>query len=331
MFAYGYKEGLSQAGNATSVRLREICSPSLPTCLTAESAPSHNSPDKNAGASHDKFQAIQGAYEVLADADQREAYDRYGLSGDEDESNWEDADVDIHEFFAQMFGGPSGFGSADPPPYYGARAGPSNGAAKPKKSKGDDQVVDYSVSLEDCYMGKEPEQHPGDLILNLRVRPHGSFSLARKKDDLYTAIILTLSEALLGFSRLLLVHLDGRGLRVTQPKPAHPGYRVFSTGDVVRIKGEGFPKRKSEVKGDLFLRITVEMPTKDEMESLGTPGYTGLEACLPSKRQDMLNPAMTADVELLAVVLVIRTEPRTQWRKGHKTDTTDFSDDEPDY
>ena len=155
MFAYGYKEGLSQAGNATSVRLREICSPSLPTCLTAESAPSHNSPDKNAGASHDKFQAIQGAYEVLADADQREAYDRYGLSGDEDESNWEDADVDIHEFFAQMFGGPSGFGSADPPPYYGARAGPSNGAAKPKKSKGDDQVVDYSVSLEDCYMGKE--------------------------------------------------------------------------------------------------------------------------------------------------------------------------------
>lgn len=86
--------------------------------------------------------------------------------------------------------------------------------------------------------------------------------------NLQTEVTLTLSEALLGFDRLLLKHLDGRGLRVNQPGPGAAGYRVFKTGDVVKVQDEGYPQRKSTLKGDLFIKIVVEMPTKEEMERL---------------------------------------------------------------
>ena len=56
-----------------------------------------------------------------------------------------------------------------------------------------------------------PDQTPGDIILQLRVAEHPSFTLVPGTDNLQTEITLTLSEALLGFERLILTHLDGRG------------------------------------------------------------------------------------------------------------------------
>lgn len=113
-----------------------------------------------------------------------------------------------------------------------------------------------------------PEQQPGDIILQLRIAEHPSFSLVPGSLDLQTQITLTLSEALLGFNRLILTHLDGRGLVVDQPPPGRRGFKVFKTGDIVRIQGEGFPKRKSELRGDLLAKITVEMPTAQQMNAL---------------------------------------------------------------
>lgn len=113
-----------------------------------------------------------------------------------------------------------------------------------------------------------PDQTPGDIILSLRLADHGSFTLVSGSDNLQTDITLTLSEALLGFERLILTHLDGRGLTVNQPPPGQKGYKVFKTGEIVRIRGEGFPKRKSESKGDLLARVTVEMPTVQQMVAL---------------------------------------------------------------
>lgn len=113
------------------------------------------------------------------------------------------------------------------------------------------------------------QEQAGDVCLILNVKEHRAFALAGTKGlDLQAEITLTLSEALLGFDRLLLTHLDGRGLRVSQPAPGKKGYRVFKTGDIVRIKGEGFPRRKSDLKGDLLLKITVEMPTSEAMVKL---------------------------------------------------------------
>lgn len=113
------------------------------------------------------------------------------------------------------------------------------------------------------------QEQAGDVCLILNVKEHRAFALAGTKGlDLQAEITLTLSEALLGFDRLLLTHLDGRGLRVSQPAPGKKGFRVFKTGDIVRIKGEGFPRRKSDLKGDLLLRVTVEMPTSETMVKL---------------------------------------------------------------
>ena len=116
----------------------------------------------------------------------------------------------------------------------------------------------------------QPDQKPGDVILILSVEDHDTFTLDKKNNNLFTEVTITLSEALLGFDRLLLTHLDGRGIRVNQPAPGQPGYKVFSTGDVVKVDGEGFPKRKSAIRGDLFMKTTVTMPSKDEMEALAT-------------------------------------------------------------
>lgn len=66
---------------------------------------------------------------------------------------------------------------------------------------------------------------------------------------------LTISEALTGFSRVVLTHLDGRGISLTVP----PG-KVVNHGQSFRIKGEGMPKESgnSPDKGDLWIRCEIE-------------------------------------------------------------------------
>ena len=63
-------------------------------------------------------------------------------------------EADINEFLANIFGEGYNFGHQS---YPGNRARYSNEeTGKPKKkARGEDQIVDYKVSLEDCYMGKE--------------------------------------------------------------------------------------------------------------------------------------------------------------------------------
>jgi DnaJ family protein A protein 2 len=68
-------------------------------------------------------------------------------------------------------------------------------------------------------------------------------------------VTLTISEALTGFSRVVLTHLDGRGISLTVP----PG-KVVNHGQSFRIKGEGMPKDsgRSPEKGDLWIRCEIE-------------------------------------------------------------------------
>jgi DnaJ family protein A protein 2 len=71
-------------------------------------------------------------------------------------------------------------------------------------------------------------------------------------------VSLRLSEALLGFNRVLFVHLDGRGIRVESKR----GERVIRHGEELCIRGEGMPRldRDGGGKGDLRVRFEVEMP-----------------------------------------------------------------------
>lgn len=98
---------------------------------------------------------------------------------------------------------------------------------------------------------------PADLIITVNLTPHATFTLIAPS-SLSTTLSLTTSESLLGFDRLILQHLDGRGLRVRQPAPGEKGWRVLKSGDWVIVKEEGM--WKNGIRGDMWLKVEVEVP-----------------------------------------------------------------------
>ena len=106
-----------------------------------------------------------------------------------------------------------------------------------------------------------PDQEPGDIIFDLVQTEHETFK--REGADLLAEIEITLAESLCGFSRVVLKHLDGRGLHIQHPQPsAH----VLEPGQVIKVVGEGMPHKKSELKGDLYLVAKVKFPAYGWLE-----------------------------------------------------------------
>ncbi|KAJ6468437.1 hypothetical protein C8R45DRAFT_1018793 [Mycena sanguinolenta] len=125
---------------------------------------------------------------------------------------------------------------------------------------------------------EEPGTPAGDVIFVLRATPHESFE--RSGNDLLTNATITLSEALFGFSRILITHLDGRGVQVTSPAG-----KIIKHSDTIILRGEGMPVHKQPgTKGDLYLTFTIEMP--DE-EWLKTVDQKTLLSLIPPKKLDI--------------------------------------------
>lgn len=121
---------------------------------------------------------------------------------------------------------------------------------------------------------------PGDVIFHIRISPHANLLRSSASPaDLSVTVTITLSEALLGFDRVLLVHLDGRGIRVVSAR----GERVITHGEEYRIPGEGMPVRGRGSKGDLYVKFLVEMPSvswasrQDGDNVVLPPGREGIE------------------------------------------------------
>ncbi|KAF9266541.1 DnaJ-domain-containing protein [Marasmius fiardii PR-910] len=124
---------------------------------------------------------------------------------------------------------------------------------------------------------EEPGVPAGDVVFALKAKPHETFE--RSGNDLLTHVKITLSEALLGFSRILITHLDGRGVKVTSPPN-----KVLGASSTIRLKGEGMPVYKNpDQKGDLFIILEVEMPSQEWMAQIDRKA---LEALLPAKKSD---------------------------------------------
>jgi DnaJ family protein A protein 2 len=68
---------------------------------------------------------------------------------------------------------------------------------------------------------------------------------------------ISLVEALTGFNRVVLTHLDGRGIQLNVRQDEG---RVLRPGQVLKIPGEGMPMKRSDAKGDLYLVVEVEFP-----------------------------------------------------------------------
>ncbi|KAJ7220067.1 hypothetical protein GGX14DRAFT_515449 [Mycena pura] len=128
---------------------------------------------------------------------------------------------------------------------------------------------------------EEPGTPAGDVVFLLQMTPHESFE--RSGSDLLTNVTITLSEALFGFSRILISHLDGRGVQVTSP----PG-KVIKHADTIVLRGEGMPVYKQPgVKGDLYLTLTIEMPDETWFKTVDQKTLLSL---LPPKKADMDPP-----------------------------------------
>jgi DnaJ family protein A protein 2 len=136
---------------------------------------------------------------------------------------------------------------------------------------------------------EQPGAETGDVVFILHTKDHPTFD--RSGSDLRTTVSITLSEALLGFSRVLLTHLDGRGITLNNPE-----HKPISSGDIIVIKGEGMPTHKfPDQKGDLYIMFEVEMPDKDWLSKVDKKA---LEALLPPKKPDLdPQPAIVDEVK----------------------------------
>jgi len=100
-----------------------------------------------------------------------------------------------------------------------------------------------------------PDQEPGDIIFQLKEVPHDTFD--RAGSDLRADLHVSIAEALTGFHRVVLTHLDGRGisLKVQQPKG-----KILRPDQIIKIDGEGMPMKRSDAKGDLYFVVVVDFP-----------------------------------------------------------------------
>lgn len=111
-----------------------------------------------------------------------------------------------------------------------------------------------------------PGQDPGDIVFHLVEAEHPTFR--RASADLTASIEITLAEALTGFSRVVIKHLDGRGIEITHPK--QKGGSVLSPGQVLKVPGEGMPIKRSDARGDLYLVVDIKFPTESWKPSAAT-------------------------------------------------------------
>ena len=140
-----------------------------------------------------------------------------------------------------------------------------------------------------------PDQIPGDIVFTLVEEDHEIFQ--RAGDDLSAELNITLAEALTGFSRVVLKHLDGRGLHLD-----HPRGKVLTPGQILKVEGEGMPLKKTDSKGALFLIVKIEFPEngwiKDDaaFESL-TKTLPGPEPPIATTEVDEVEYDSDADIE----------------------------------
>ncbi|KZT67407.1 DnaJ-domain-containing protein [Daedalea quercina L-15889] len=166
---------------------------------------------------------------------------------------------------------------------------------------------------------EEPDVPPGDVIFLLKAKKHDSFE--RSGNDLLTTVHITLSEALLGFSRILITHLDGRGIQVTSPRG-----KIIKPGDSIILRDEGMPVHKTpDQKGNLYIMLEVDMP--DE-EWLRTVDRTALESLLPPKKTEMdPRPEVVDEVPFEEGDIVEYGEDEDGWEDEDEDEEDEEEDD----
>ena len=115
----------------------------------------------------------------------------------------------------------------------------------------------------------------GDLYIVISVKPHKLFK--RQGDDLYLEMPISFDQAALG-AEIIVPTLEGK---VSYKIPAGT-----QPGTVFRLRDKGVKHVRRESKGDLFVKVNLEVPTKlngKQKKIIEEMGKTVTEDCYQKK------------------------------------------------
>ena len=235
-------------------------------------------PDKTKGdsAKEEKFKAVSEAYEILSDAKKRAEYDearslfeRGGFQGGDFHDVFGGGNP--QDIFANLFGG-------------GVRRGPRKGQDLQTEAtitfresvfgttldlrlatdRGQAQNISARVptgvsdgaKIRVKGKGAQGEAGPGDLFIQLHVKPHPIFS--RKGENLTITLPVTFAEAALGADiKVPTMAGDDVTVRIAPGTP---------NGRTLRVKGRGIVK--GSTTGDLLVTVEVQVPQRVDGKAL---------------------------------------------------------------
>lgn len=278
--------------------------------------PDKTSGDKVA---EEKFKEVSEAYAVLSDVEKKKQYDTYGSTDFHQRYSQEDIfrNFDLNDILGQFgFGGgssqhfrsmggmgggsTSGFGSF-------FNQGQACGGAAQQPTAGQDVTYQITVTLKEVLEGAErtvafrkngeqqsvsvkipkgieegkklrlkgkgnpsPNRGPaGDLFLKVSIAPDERFE--RDESDLIAHYYIPYSEACLG-TKIAVETIDGKKIMVK----IAPG---MSRDQKLRIKGFGLPEGPHGHRGDLYVKVGVQVPhklTKKQKELVEALAEVGL-------------------------------------------------------
>ncbi len=255
-------------------------------------------PDTNKGdkEAEEKFKEISEAYAVLSDSEKKQQYDTYGSTDFRQRYSQEDIfnNFNMDDMLRQFgFGGAgsstrrSSGGSFDS--IFGhAGGGGCGGGGCQQPVKGQDMTYQLTVTLEDVLNGAEKNialrnngssqnvsvripkgieagkklrlkgkggqspsgGMPGDLFLKVDITPHVLYQ--RDGNNLICEQKIPYSSACLG-AKVDVETLDGKKFKVKVP----PGTQSDAK---LRLKGHGLPKGPHSTRGDLFVKVGIDIP-----------------------------------------------------------------------
>ena len=266
-------------------------------------------PDKTKGdaAKEEKFKAVSEAYEILSDAKKRAEYD-------EARSLFERGG-----FRAPQGGGFQGgdfsdvFGGGNPQDIFANLFG---GAARRGPRKGQDLQTEATITFRESVFGTtldlrlatdrgqaqnisarvptgvndgakirvkgkgaQGEAGPGDLFIQLHVKPHPIFS--RKGENLTITLPVTFAEDALGADiKVPTMAGDDVTVRIAPGTPS---------GRTLRVKGRGIVK--GSTTGDLLVTVEVQVPQRVDGKALDALKIFAEETASEDVRSDFVSKA----------------------------------------
>jgi curved DNA-binding protein len=232
----------------------------------------------------EKFKEINGAYEILSDEEKRKKYDMYGddMFGGKSFHDFRSSQgngADFEDILRNIFGG--GFGGGRGGGGFGGFGGFGGGVDLDINATvtipfdiaimGGSQHISLNNESFDIKVpagindgetlrikgkGRAAQgHHRGDLLLKVSIAKSAEYE--RDGDDLTKSFDITLKTAIFG-GKVAVQTLHGE-INLKVPTGTKCGQKF-------RVKEKGVTNRKTKVKGDLYLKATVLIPSADSLD-----------------------------------------------------------------